>query len=165
VRRRTSHIFWTIDSQVAVGLSVLRAGRPLPSGRFLVLIYLSRPEGHSAAGKMRSSEKSNDLIGSRTPDLPACSIVLQRKKVLQARGSSVLSRLQLTLHPSHVKAPKWNPAAGSPHTRHNWFICKQAPAPLVTQSDKGKQWTEREAPPTASGDSRRYTKLFLYLTN
>jgi hypothetical protein len=39
----------------------------------------------------------------------------------------VLSRLQLTLHPSQVKAPKWNPAAGSPHTRHSWFICKQAP--------------------------------------
>lgn len=26
------------------------------------------------------------------------------------------------LQPSHVKAPKWYPAAGSPHTLHNWFI-------------------------------------------
>jgi hypothetical protein len=30
----------------------------------------------------------------------------------------------LTLHPSHVKAPKWKPAAGSPHTLHCWFICE-----------------------------------------
>lgn len=28
----------------------------------------------------------------------------------------------LTLHPSHVNAPKWKPAAGSPHTLHSWFI-------------------------------------------
>ncbi len=32
--------------------------------------------------------------------------------------------MQNTLQPSQVNAPKWNPAAGSPHTRHNWFICK-----------------------------------------
>jgi hypothetical protein len=36
--RRGSHIFQTIGSQVAVRLSALRAGRPLPPGRFLVLI-------------------------------------------------------------------------------------------------------------------------------
>ena len=29
---------------------------------------------------------------------------------------------KLTLHPSQVKAPKWKPAAGSPHTLHIWFI-------------------------------------------
>lgn len=28
----------------------------------------------------------------------------------------------LTLHPSHVNAPKWYPAAGSPHTLHNGFM-------------------------------------------
>jgi hypothetical protein len=31
-----------------------------------------------------------------------------------------------TLQPSQVKAPKWKPAAGSPHTLHSWFICKKA---------------------------------------
>jgi hypothetical protein len=40
VRRRCSHIFWTIGSQIAVRLSALRAGRPLPPGIFLVLISL-----------------------------------------------------------------------------------------------------------------------------
>jgi hypothetical protein len=38
VRRRGSHILQTIGSQTAVRLSVLRAGRPLHPGRFLVLI-------------------------------------------------------------------------------------------------------------------------------
>jgi hypothetical protein len=38
VRRRGSHIFYTIGSQMAVSLPALRAGRPLPPGRFLVLI-------------------------------------------------------------------------------------------------------------------------------
>jgi hypothetical protein len=35
------------------------------------------PQGHSAAGRIRSIEKSNDLIRIRSRDLPACSIVLQ----------------------------------------------------------------------------------------
>jgi hypothetical protein len=38
VRRRGSHIFYTIGSQMAVRLLALRAGSPLPTGRFLVLI-------------------------------------------------------------------------------------------------------------------------------
>jgi hypothetical protein len=38
VRRRGSHIFYTIGLQMAVRLSASRAGRPLPPGRFLVLI-------------------------------------------------------------------------------------------------------------------------------
>jgi hypothetical protein len=44
---------------------------------------LSRPQGHSAAGWIRSTEKSNDLIGNRTRDLPACSIVPQPTTVLR----------------------------------------------------------------------------------
>jgi hypothetical protein len=38
VRRRGSHIFYTIDSQMAMRLSALGAGRPLPPGRVLVLL-------------------------------------------------------------------------------------------------------------------------------
>jgi hypothetical protein len=54
VKRRGSHTFYTIGSQIAVRLSVLPAGRPLPTGRFLVLISvrgrvdpraIARPEG------------------------------------------------------------------------------------------------------------------------
>jgi hypothetical protein len=38
VRRRGSHIYYTIGSEMAVRLSALRARCPLPPGRFLVLI-------------------------------------------------------------------------------------------------------------------------------
>jgi hypothetical protein len=38
---------------------------------------LSRPRDHSAARRIRLIEKSNDLIGNQTRDLPACSIVPQ----------------------------------------------------------------------------------------
>jgi hypothetical protein len=59
--------------------STLRTGQTLLLGRFEILIYdrLSRIQGHSGAGSIRSIEKSNDLIGNRTRDLPACSIVLE----------------------------------------------------------------------------------------
>jgi hypothetical protein len=33
-------------------------------------LRLSRPQGHSAAGRIRQIEKSNGLIGNRTLDLP-----------------------------------------------------------------------------------------------
>jgi hypothetical protein len=65
---------------MAVKMSALQAGRPLPRERFLVLISvkrLSRTQGHSTAGRVRSTEKSNDLIGNRTRDIPTCGIVPQ----------------------------------------------------------------------------------------
>jgi hypothetical protein len=40
MRRRGSHVFYTIDSQMAVWLSGLRDDHPLPIERFLVLIYV-----------------------------------------------------------------------------------------------------------------------------
>jgi hypothetical protein len=51
-----------------------------PQEIFLVLIYvkrLSQPQGHSAAGRIMSMKNSNDTIGNRTCDLPACSAVPQ----------------------------------------------------------------------------------------
>jgi hypothetical protein len=58
---------------MAVRLSALRAGHHLHTpGRLL-----SRPQGHSAVGNIRSIEKSSDLIGTRTHDLLICSIVPQ----------------------------------------------------------------------------------------
>jgi hypothetical protein len=42
VRRRGSHIFLTIGSQMAVRLSALSASRPLLPGRFLILISVDR---------------------------------------------------------------------------------------------------------------------------
>jgi hypothetical protein len=38
---------------------------------------MNRPQDHSAAGLIKSTEKSNDLSGNRTRDLQTCSVVPQ----------------------------------------------------------------------------------------
>jgi hypothetical protein len=38
-------------------------------------LRLSRPQGHSATGRISSLKNSNDTIGNRTRDLPVCSVV------------------------------------------------------------------------------------------
>jgi hypothetical protein len=75
VRRQSSHIVLAIGSQMAVR-SVSRAGLPLPTRKIPSTHF--RPQSHSTAGRLRSIEKSNDLIGNRTRDLPACSRVPQQ---------------------------------------------------------------------------------------
>jgi len=35
---------------------------------------LSRPQGHSVAGRIMSMKNSNDIIGNRTRDIPTCAI-------------------------------------------------------------------------------------------
>jgi hypothetical protein len=81
---------------MAVRLSALCPGLPLPPERFLVLISLRgwvgpraviRPEG---LGKLKNS---NELIGNQTRDLPACSIVPQ---------SSMLPRAPLQLYKNDI---------------------------------------------------------------
>jgi hypothetical protein len=49
---------------------------------------LSWPQGRSAGGRIRSIEKSSDLIGNRINDLPACSVVPQ-PTTLPRYGTSV----------------------------------------------------------------------------
>jgi hypothetical protein len=60
VRRRNSHIFWAIGSQMAVR-SALRVCRLLLPGAQLVVSVVS-----VAGWRIRSIEKSNDLNGNRT---------------------------------------------------------------------------------------------------
>jgi hypothetical protein len=48
-------------------LSALRTGH--------LYIRLSRPQGHSAAGRIMSMKNSNNTIGNRSRDLPVCSTV------------------------------------------------------------------------------------------
>ena len=43
--------------------------------RYSFLLENARPLGHSAAGWIMSMKNSNDTIGNRTRDLPACSTV------------------------------------------------------------------------------------------
>jgi hypothetical protein len=63
---------------MVVRLSALRTGRLYPPGNAPVTHFcwkLSRPQGHSAIGRIMSMEKSNDIIWNRTSDFPICSTV------------------------------------------------------------------------------------------
>jgi hypothetical protein len=59
---------------------------------------LSRPQGHGAAGKIRSMKKSIDTIGNRTREFPACSAVPQPTVPPRAP----LHQVRLTLIKQHV---------------------------------------------------------------
>jgi hypothetical protein len=103
VKRRGSHIFYLIGSQMVVRLSTLRTGRPLhprkiPGAHFCE--RLSRPQGHNAAGRIRPIEKSSDHIGNWTHDLPACSIEIGILSLLSFR----LFELLLD-YPQHCGVP------------------------------------------------------------
>jgi hypothetical protein len=71
-----------LDNRLTVGGEVVSlprqppfALRKIPDTHFFS--RLNRPLGHNAAGIIRSIKKFDDLIGNRTCDLPACSIVPQ----------------------------------------------------------------------------------------
>jgi hypothetical protein len=54
---------------------------PLPPGNIPGTHFcyrLSRPQGHSAAGRIMSMNNSNDTIGNRSRDLPVCTAVPQK---------------------------------------------------------------------------------------
>jgi len=52
---------------------------------------MNRPQGHSAAGKIKLMENSNDTIGNRTRDLRACSTLPQTNVVVVSISSHVFS--------------------------------------------------------------------------
>jgi hypothetical protein len=72
---------------MAVRLSALSAGRPLPPGRFLVVISVRRwvnPRAIVRLEGLGKLKKSNDVIRNGTRDLPACSIVPQPTALLRS---------------------------------------------------------------------------------
>jgi hypothetical protein len=82
VRRRGSHVFSSLDNRLTGGGEVvsLTPGPPfnlrkIPGTHFC---WLSPPQSHSAAGRIKSIENSNDHIVNRIHDLPACSIAPQQ---------------------------------------------------------------------------------------
>jgi hypothetical protein len=97
----TSRFLHFLDNRLRDSSEVVRItlGRPLPSLRFLVLVYikwLSRPQGHNAVGRITPIEKSNELIGNRTRDLPACSIVPQPTTLPRAGLRTVSHKIHYT---------------------------------------------------------------------
>jgi hypothetical protein len=91
VRRQDSHVFYTIGSQMALRLSALRAGRPLPQGRFLVLISArGRVEPRAIVrleGLGQLKKKIQRSYREPNPRLPDCSIVPQTTALPRASGS------------------------------------------------------------------------------
>jgi hypothetical protein len=72
-----------------------------PPGRFPVLISVkgSVTPGHSAAGRIRSIEESSNLIGNRTRDLPACSVVPQPTTAKSVTYVRLASESVFLVHP------------------------------------------------------------------
>jgi hypothetical protein len=82
-----------LDNWLTDGGEVVRlTGRPpftpkkIPGTHFCY--RLIGPQDHSAAGRIRSIEKSNNLIGIRTRDVPACSIVPQPTTLTRVPGEN-----------------------------------------------------------------------------
>jgi hypothetical protein len=81
---------------MAVRLSALRGGRPpfipkkIPGTNFC--LRLNRSQGHSAAGRIRSIEESNDLTGNRIRDFLGCSIVPQPMNLPRREGAEIESK-------------------------------------------------------------------------
>jgi hypothetical protein len=87
----TSRLPRFLDNQPTDGGEVVSLTRrppftpsKIPSTHFCK--RLSRTQGHSATGRIRSIEKSNGLIGNRTRDIPTCSIVPQPTKNIQKQS-------------------------------------------------------------------------------
>jgi hypothetical protein len=58
---------------------------------------MSLPQGHSGTGMIKLIKKSNDLIGNRTRDLPACSIVPQATKLTRADTNTTTASVPMLL--------------------------------------------------------------------
>ena len=73
-----SHIYHNNRRMRVVRLSSLSTGRFYPPGNTPDTHFcqrLSRPQGHSVAGRFMLTKNSNDTIGNRTRNLPVCSAV------------------------------------------------------------------------------------------
>jgi hypothetical protein len=94
VRRRGAHII--LDSRLTdcCEVSVTRPWKCL-------LKRLSRPEGHSAAGRIRRIEKSSDLIGNRNQNLSSCGIVPQPTTLPRAPRPSFLCQQNVVFPSGH----------------------------------------------------------------
>jgi hypothetical protein len=80
---------------MTVRLSALCAGRPLPPGRFLVVISVRGCVDARAIvplERLGQLKNPNDFIETRNRDLPACSIVPQRTTPPRAPDSDKYPR-------------------------------------------------------------------------
>jgi hypothetical protein len=98
---------------MALRLSALRVGRLLSRRKIpgTHLCYrFSRPQGHSAAGRIRSVEKSNDFSGNRTRDVPACSIAPRPTTLPRAASPTELKYVTFYVRQLPINQPASQPA-------------------------------------------------------
>jgi hypothetical protein len=95
--------------------SALCAGRLLPPRKIhdtQFCLRMTRPQDHSAAERIRSIEESKDLIGNRSLDLPACTIVSQSTTLSRAPNivpTHILNHTSFQSMPSYATIrPKQN---------------------------------------------------------
>jgi hypothetical protein len=131
---------------MTVRLSTLRAARPLPSGRNLVLISVRgwfEPRAIMRLEGLRKLKKSDDLIGNQTSNLPTCSIVLQPTMLLrslQPYNPTIHLLFSISLYICHQLTP-WNWVLLEKLTvahllrisqhfmeAESWLLCSQNPA-------------------------------------
>jgi hypothetical protein len=98
-----------LDAQVTDGGEVVSLTRQLPFTPRKIpgthfSYMLSQHQGDSAAGRIRSIEKSNDLIGNQTCDLLAGSIVPQ-PTILQCGSKQFISN---KTNSNNEQKLKWN---------------------------------------------------------
>jgi hypothetical protein len=89
VRGWGTHNFQTFSSQMVARLSALRAGRFLPPGEFLVLIFVRGWVDSRAMVRLEGlgKFKKSTSFGTRTGDLTDCSIVPQPTMLPRAPAS------------------------------------------------------------------------------
>jgi hypothetical protein len=109
---------------MAMSLSASRAGRPLPPRKIPGTHFcqrLSRPQGHSAAGRIRLIEKSNDFIGNRTRAVQPVAISTEVSRLHTWKSQSVhfcmLSRTQVCVSRAVAVVRSLRAEAVSTHLR------------------------------------------------
>jgi len=137
-----------------VRLSALCTGRLYPQKIFLVLISVRGwvdPRGISLAGRIMSMKNSNDTIGNRTRDLPACSVVLQKKCATACPGKFLIFYWNQKLINLCITAQNWS-------LSWSWIIQYTNSDPnylkftLILSSCLCSSVTGRTLPPPSSGE-------------
>ena len=87
-------------STLVGGTFVSPMHRPSLLSRKYFSYRLSRPQSHSAAGRIKSMKNPNDAIGNRTCGIPACSGVLHTTALLRVRWviHTTMIRVQRTYY-------------------------------------------------------------------